>query len=337
LFNESKRRLPLDLRLRRFYQERDRQGNPGVVTQGNGMRRRTGWIFCTALLLVTGHVALAQSAPVASPDPLAAANAYMNAPKPWQLWLPTPGSPMEMQIDWLMRYVLWIMAGVVAFVGVLMAIVILRFNHNANKVPSRLTHNTLIEVVWLVVPTLLLAVIVVPSIKLIWTEADDSNPYMTVTVTGHQWYWEYNYQMVPGLDYTSYMVPDNQLQPGQLRRLSVDHPLVLPVGKKIKFDITSSDVLHGFFLPSLGVQKYAVPGTILTSWTIITKPGTYFGQCNQICGINHDAMPIEIKAVPLADYLAWTKTAQANYAENRGPTRPLSSPMPVNQFAEAAR
>jgi len=168
----------------------------------------------------------------------------------------------------------------------------------------------------------------VPSVQMIIYQADDSNPYMTVTVTGHQWYWEYSYSAVPGLDYTSYMIPDAQIDPakGEIRRLSVDHPMVLPVGEKIRFIITSADVLHGFYLPSLGVQKYAIPGTQLTSWTIITQPGTYFGQCNQICGLNHDAMPIEIKAVPLADYLAWTKVALSQYTE-------ISSPMPTNQIA----
>jgi len=291
------------------------------------MKRAVGRGFCAALLLLAaGHLALAQGA-----DPLGAAGGYVNAPRPWQMWFPAAGSPMQAQIDWLMKYVLWIMAGVVGFVAVLMGYVFARFNAKANPVASHLTHNTLVEVVWLVVPTILLAIIIWPSLNLIWYEGDDSNPYMTVTVTGHQWYWEYNYQSVPGLDYTSYMVPDDQLKPGDIRRLSVDHPLVLPIGKKIKFDITSSDVLHGFYLPSLGVQKYAIPGSIQTSWTLIPKAGTYYGECNQICGINHDAMPIEIKAVPLADYLAWIKVAQANYTEN------TVSPLPVGQFADAAK
>jgi len=281
---------------------------------------------CAALLLGLGaHLAIAQT------DPLAAANAYVNAPKPWQWWFPAAGSPMQAQIDWLMKYVLWIMTGVVGFVALLMAYVFIRFNAKANPVPSHITHNTLIEVIWIVIPTLLLAVIIIPSINLIFYEGDDSNPYMTVTVTGHQWYWEYNYQSVPGLDYTSYMIPDDQIDAakGQIRRLSVDHPLVVPVGEKIKFDITSGDVLHGFYLPALGVQKYAIPGTIQNSWTLITKAGTYYGQCNQICGLNHDAMPIEIKAVPMADYLAWVKLAQQNYTEN-------SSPPPSNELADAA-
>jgi len=240
---------------------------------------------------------------------------------------------MQAKIDWLMQYVLWIMTAVVVFTGLLMAYVFYRFRASRNPVPSQITHNTLIEVIWIVVPVIILAIIIIPSINLIYYEADDSDPYMTVTVTGHQWYWEYNYNSVPGLDYTSYMVPDNQIKPGEIRRLSVDHPMVLPVGEKIKFVITSGDVLHGFYLPSLGVQKYAIPGTIQTSWTLITKPGTYFGQCNQICGLNHDAMPLEIKAVPLADYIAWTKIAVANYTDNTVDTLPLSSPLPRNQLA----
>ena len=285
------------------------------------------------MALIAGHAALAQTA---APDPTAAANAYVNAPHNWQLWFPQAGSPMQAKIDWLMQYVLWIMTGVVVFVGVLMGYAMIKFRAKAHPVPNYVTHNTLIEVIWIVVPTLILAIIIIPSINLIYYEADDSNPYMTVTVTGHQWYWEYSYQSVPGLDYTSYMIPDDKLAPGDIRRLTVDHPLVIPVGEKIKFNITSDDVLHGFYLPSLGVQRYAIPGTIVTSWTEIPKAGTYYGQCNQICGLNHDAMPIEIKAVPMADYLAWIKVAQANYTENTIPPDPASSPAPVNQYADLA-
>ena len=303
------------------------------------MKRTTISALGAAILpALFGPMAHAQTtAQSATPDPTAAADAYVNAPHNWEMWFPAAGSPMQAQIDWLMQYVLWIMLAVVVFVGILMGYAMWRFAAKRNPVPNKITHNTLIEVIWIVVPTLLLAVIIIPSINLIWYEGDDSNPYMTVTVTGHQWYWEYNYQSVAGLDYTSYMIPDNQIDPskGQIRRLSVDHPLVLPVGEKIKFDITSGDVLHGFYLPSLGVQKYAIPGTIQNSWTIITKPGTYYGQCNQICGLNHDAMPIEIKAVPMADYLAWVKVAQANYTENTVQPSPISSPAPVNELADA--
>ncbi len=299
------------------------------------MRRIFGRVLLgTAVVaLLAVHVAAAQTT---AADPTAAANAYVNAPHNWQMWFPVAGSPMQVKIDWLMKYVLWIMTGVTLFVGVLMAYALTRFRAKAHPVPKYVTHNTLIEVIWIVVPTLLLAVIIIPSINLIYYEADDSNPYMTVTVTGHQWYWEYNYLSAPGLDYTSYMIPDDKLAPGQIRRLSVDHPLVVPIGEKIKFNITSGDVLHGFYLPSLGVQRYAIPGTIVTSWTLIPKAGTYYGQCNQICGLNHDAMPIEIKAVPMADYLAWVKVAQASYTQNNVMPNPASSPVPVDQYADLA-
>lgn len=285
------------------------------------------------LLGFCAHFAFAQSA---TPDPTAAANGYVNAPHNWEMWFPQAGSPMMQKIDWLMQYVTWIMTGVVVVVAGLLAYVLVRFRADKNPKPAHFTHNTFIEVVWIVIPTLILAVIIIPSINLIYYEADDSNPYMTITVTGHQWYWEYAYNSVPGLDYTSYMIPDNKLAPGEIRRLSVDHPIVVPVGEKIKFNITSGDVLHGFYLPSLGVQRYAIPGTFVTSWTIIPKAGTYFGQCNQICGLGHDAMPIEIKAVPMADYLAWIKVAQSSYADNAIPPNPVSSPRPVNELADAS-
>jgi cytochrome c oxidase subunit 2 len=298
------------------------------------MKRVSGSVLAAMMLVCLGaSAAFAQSN---GADPFVAANGYVNAPHNWQLWFPVAGSPMQVRIDWLMKYVLWIMTGVVGFVAVLMGYVFMKFNAKKHPVASHLTHNTLVEVVWLVVPTILLVIIIFPSISLIYYEADDSNPYMTVTVTGHQWYWEYNYQSVPGLDYTSYMIPDDKIGANQIRRLSVDHPLVLPVGEKIKFNITSSDVLHGFYLPSLGVQRYAIPGTTVTSWTEIPKVGTYYGQCNQICGVNHDAMPIEIKAVSMDDYLAWVKLAQANYTMNSLAPTLLSSPMPVNQFASLA-
>jgi cytochrome c oxidase subunit 2 len=298
------------------------------------MKRLLGFAMVAIIVMLGSHGALAQGAAgaaAAAPDPLAAANAYVNAPHNWQMWFPVAGSPMQAQIDWLMKYVLWIMTGVVVFVGGLMAYVMVRFSAKANPVPGNVTHNTLIEVVWIVIPTILLAIIVIPSINLIYFEADDSNPFMTVDVTGHQWYWEYKYEAVPGLDYSSYMIPDDKIGQGQIRRLSVDHPLVIPIGEKIKFNITSGDVLHGFYLPSLGVQRYAIPGTVVTSWTLIPKAGTYYGQCNQICGIGHDAMPIEVKAVPMADYLAWVKEAQTDYSMYMPPSSPLA---PATEFAD---
>ncbi|HQT66337.1 MAG: cytochrome c oxidase subunit II [Rhodospirillales bacterium 20-60-12] len=268
---------------------------------------------------------------------LAFADGYVIAPKPWEMWLPQPGSPMEARIDHFMAFVLWIMAGVVGFVALLLAYVIVRFNAKRNKVPSTVTHNVVVEVLWTVIPAVILLVVAWPSINLIRYEADYQKPYMIVKVTGHQWYWEYDYKSVKGLDFTSYMIPDDKLQPGQIRRLSVDHPMVVPAGEKIEFEITSADVLHGFYLPSLGVQRYAIPGQIVHSWTLLTKPGTYYGECNQICGINHDAMPIEIQALPMDQYQAWVKKAQAEYADNTPNRTPAVVRPALVQLAQATR
>lgn len=162
---------------------------------------------------------------------------------------------------------------------------------------------------WILLPLVILAVITVPAIELIYHS--DEPPYVTVSVTAHEWYWEYDYVSVPGLSFTSHVVPDNELKPGQVSGNAADHPLVLPAGKKVRFIVSSGDVLHGFFVPDLGVQIYAVPGALLNGWTIIRNPGVYFGHSSSICGNNHPPMPIEVRAVPLKDYQAWVKSALA--------------------------
>lgn len=248
-----------------------------------------------------------------------AAGFPVHAPTPWEWWFQPAGSPIQKSIDWLMQFVLWIMAGVVGFVGLLLGIVMYRFRASRNPVPSTTTHNTLIEVLWTVVPALLLIVIFVPSLNLIYQQANYKNPYMTVKVTGHQWYWEYDYTNAKGVDFTSYPVPKTQLKPGQIDRLSVDHPLVVPASEKILFKITSADVLHSFFIPSLGVQRYAIPGQYWQQWTKIDGPGVYYGECNQICGMNHDDMPIEIVALPMKQFQAWLAEAKKDAAQGNVP------------------
>lgn len=243
----------------------------------------------------------------------------VHAPRPWEWWFQPAASPIQKNIDWLMQFVLWIMFGVVAFVGILLGIVVTRFRASKNPVPSTTTHNTLIEVVWTVVPAILLVVIFVPSLNLIYQQSDYKNPYMTVKVTGHQWYWEYDYTDAKGVDFTSYPIPKNQLKPGEIGRLSVDHPLVLPANEKVIFKITSADVLHSFFIPSLGVQRYAIPGQYWRQWTKIDAPGIYYGECNQICGMNHDDMPIEIVALPMKEFKAWLVEAKKDAAQGNVP------------------
>ena len=171
--------------------------------------------------------------------------------------------------------------------------------------PTQTTHNTIIEVAWTVIPVLILVVIAIPSFRLIYFQDRTPDPDMTVKVTGHQWYWEYTYPDQGGLDFDSHYIMDEDLKPGQMRLLAVDNQLVIPVGKRIRILTNSSDVIHSFFIPSLGVQRYAIPGRAIETWVEASVPGTFYGQCNQICGENHSRMPISVRAVTQPEFDAW--------------------------------
>lgn len=256
--------------------------------------------------------------PLALLTPLAwiSSPAMAQVPHPWQMGLQAPHSSVQAEVQSLNTFVLYVIIAITVFVAGLLLYVIVKFNHKANPIPSRTSHNTVIEILWTTVPVLILIAIAVPSFRLVYFQDRTTKPDMTVKVTGHQWYWEYTYPEQGGLDFQSYMIPEKQLKPDQrsLRQLAVDNPLVVPVGKNVRVLIASGDVLHSFFIPSLGVQRYAIPGRIIETWFNVDKPGDYYGECNQICGINHDAMSIEVHAVSEADYAAWLKEAKNKFS-----------------------
>ncbi len=245
-----------------------------------------------------------------------AGRAQAQAPHPWQMGFQTAHSPVQVEIESLHTLVLWIITLITLFVGALLVWVMVRYNSKRNPVASRLSHHTLLEMVWTVVPVLILAVIVIPSFRLVYYEDRTEHADMTIKVTGHQWYWEYTYPDHGNVDFTSYMVKDADLAAGQLRLLDVDNPLVLPVGKNIRILETSGDVIHSFFIPSLGVQRYAIPGRTQETWVRIDKPGHYYGECNQVCGTNHSFMPISIEAVTPQQFDAWVAQAKTKFAAN---------------------
>ena len=234
-------------------------------------------------------------------------------PAPWRLLWQTPASPVAERIASLHMMVLVIITVITVFVAALLAIVVVRFNRRANPVASQTSHHTLLEVAWTVIPVLILVVMAIPSFRLVFFEDRTKDPDMTVKVTGHQWYWEYTYPGQGGIDFLSNMIPQDQLQPGQKRLLDVDNPLVIPVGQNVQLLTTSGDVIHSFFIPSLGVQRYAIPGRTIETWVRVDKPGMYYGECNQICGTNHSYMPIAVKAVSEADFNAWVETAKKQF------------------------
>jgi len=158
-----------------------------------------------------------------------------------------------------------------------------------------------------VLPVLILVVIAIPSFRLIYYQDRTPDPDMTIKVTGHQWYWEFSYPDQDNVDVESRYIHDEDLKPGQLRLLDVDNQLVIPVGKKIRILASSSDVIHSFFIPALGVQRYAIPGRTIETWLEADQIGTFYGECNQICGQDHSHMPISVKAVTQADFDTWIK------------------------------
>lgn len=251
-------------------------------------------------------------------------------PHPWQLGLQTAHSPVEHGVHDLHALVTGLMIAVTVFVAALLLFVVFRFNNKRHKVASRTSHNTLLEVAWTLIPVLILVVIAIPSFRLIYFEDRARDPDMTIKAIGHQWYWEYNYPDQGKLDFTSYMVPSDDLKPGQLRLLDVDNQLVLPAGKTVRILTTAADVIHSFFIPSLGVQRYAIPGHTIETWVKIDQPGEYRGECNQICGTNHSAMPISIKAVTPQQFTAWLAQAKVKFAAD-APAAPPAQPITVAQ------
>lgn len=221
--------------------------------------------------------------------------------------LQTPASSSAERIYEFHNMLLWIITAITLFVLALLVYVVVRFNKKANPVPSKTTHNLPLEIVWTVIPVVILIIIAVPSFKLLYYTDRVENPDMTIKVTGYQWYWGYEYPDHGGINFMSYMIPDSEIDPaqGQVRLLSTDAPVVLPVGKNIQVNITAADVLHSWAVPALGVKMDSVPGRLNSTWFRINRPGVYFGQCSELCGKDHAYMPIEIHAVSEEEFHEW--------------------------------
>ena len=245
--------------------------------------------------------------------------AFAQAPHNWQLSFQPAHSPVQQGIEGLHAMVIWLMAAVTIFVAALLGYCMWRFRASANPKASRISHHTTLEVAWTVLPVLILVIIAIPSFRMIYFEDRTDAADMTIKVVGHQWYWEYDYPDQGGIKFDSYMVPTEDLKPGQLRQLEVDNRVVVPAGKNIRILTTSADVIHSFFIPSLGVQRYAIPGRTIETWVKVDQPGVYYGQCNQICGTNHSAMPIAVEAMTEQGFASWIETAKTKFAAGGDP------------------
>jgi len=258
-----------------------------------------------------------------------AALAALGHPIPWQMDLQDAATPVMDDIASFHYFLLWIIAAISTFVLFLLLIIIVRFNARSNPTPSRTTHNTPIEIIWTIVPVIILAVIAVPSFRLLFVELDVPHPDLTVKATGKQWFWSYSYPDNGNFEFDSLMVADKDLKPGQPRLLAVDNEMVVPVNKVVHVLVTGADVVHSFTVPSFGIRIDAVPGRLNETWFKATSEGMFYGQCSELCGRDHSFMPISVRVVSEADFATWAAQAKQKYGSEDG-----AQP---NSFAAAAR
>jgi cytochrome c oxidase subunit 2 len=247
-----------------------------------------------------------------------AAMAYAAEPLPWEMDLQPPASLTRERISSLHDFLLVVITVISLFVLGLLLYTMIRFRASANPTPSKTSHNTVVEILWTVIPVIILVIIAVPSFRLIYFADKVPEADMTLKVTGHQWYWNYEYPDAK-VAFDSYMIKPEDLKPGQKRLLDVDNPLVLPVDTTVRLLFVGTDVMHSWFVPSFGVQLYTVPGRVNESWVKATHEGQFYGQCNQICGINHGFMPISVKVVSKPEFAKWLDDAKKKFASDGTP------------------
>jgi cytochrome c oxidase subunit II len=239
-------------------------------------------------------------------------------PHEYQVSLQPPATPVMERLYDFHTLLVWIISAISVFVLGLLLYVIIRFRESANPVPSRTTHHTLVEVVWTVVPVLILVVIAIPSLRILYYSDHVETADMTLKAIGHQWYWSYEYPDHGNFTFDSYMKPAEELAAGEPRLLATDTHIVLPVDTTIRLLITGGDVLHAWAMPAFGVKRDAVPGRINETWMRIEREGLYYGQCSELCGKDHAFMPITIEAVSKEKFQQWVTEAQTKFAKVDG-------------------
>jgi cytochrome c oxidase subunit II len=252
-----------------------------------------------------------------------AALAGLGEPSPWEMGLQQSASPVMDQITDFNTFLFWITTGIALFVLILLGIIIVRFNARAHPVPSRITHNTLLEVMWTLVPVAILVIIAIPSFRLLFLQLDVPKPDLTIKATGRQWLWSYSYPDNGNFEFNSVVVEDKDLKPGQPRLLTVDNEMVVPVNKIVHVLVTGADVIHSFAVPSFGIRIDAIPGRINETWFKATREGTYYGQCSELCGVDHSFMPIVVRVESEADFNTWVAQAKQQFAAD-APARPIA-------------
>jgi cytochrome c oxidase subunit II len=235
--------------------------------------------------------------------------AATGVPHEWQIDLPEAATPMMESMRNFNTLLLVVIISIVIFVMGLLLWVMVRYRESANPVPSKLSHNTTIEVLWTIVPVLILVIIAIPSFRLLFAQFDFPKPDVVVKATGKQWYWSYEYPD-DKLSFDSYPVDEKDLKPGQLRNLAVDNEVVVPVNKVVQVLITGADVIHQWAVPAFGSRADAIPGRVNRTWFLAKEQGVYYGECSALCGQGHPYMPIAVKVVSEDEYRKWLSDKQ---------------------------
>lgn len=236
---------------------------------------------------------------------------YCDAPEAWQLGIQDPATPIAEGMIFFHNYLMFFLVVIGVFVMWMLSQVIFNFNENANPVPKRFTHSSLLEIVWTIIPAAVLLLIAIPSFALLYSLDEVIDPVVTLKVIGHQWYWSYEYSDYATLEggetlsFDSYMIPTSDLVTGSFRLLEVDNRVVLPINTHIRVLVTAADVLHSWAIPSFGIKIDATPGRLSQVSLFIKRQGVYYGQCSEICGVNHGFMPIVVRGVTTDRFTNW--------------------------------
>ncbi len=244
--------------------------------------------------------------------------AFLDAPEPWGINFQDPASPIAQGIQDLHHDIFFFLIVINIFVFWMLGRTIWFFTEDKNPKPSRIVHGQFLEIVWTVIPSIILLILAVPSFALLYSMDEIVHPAVTLKVTGNQWYWNYEYSDYSSSNedsivFDSYMIPEDDLEVGQLRLLEVDNRVVLPVQTHIRLLITGRDVIHNWAIPSLGVKCDGLPGRLNQTSVFIEREGLYYGQCSELCGTNHGFMPITVEAVSLTDYMAWVDLKMSEF------------------------
>jgi cytochrome c oxidase subunit 2 len=274
------------------------------VSKGQVGRRLLG-MTVAGMALVAGGAAFAET---------------LGQPAPWEFRLQESATPVMDSIASFHDYLFVIITIITLFVLALLIAVVVKFNAKANPVPSKTTHNTLIEVAWTLIPVLILVGVAVPSFRLLFQELDIPKADLTIKATGKQWYWSYAYPDNGKFEFDSLLAQDKQP-----RLLGVDNEMVVPVNKVIRVQTTGADVIHSFAVPAFGIKIDAIPGRLNETWFKATKTGMFYGQCSELCGKDHAFMPIAVRVVSDQEFTAWVEDAKKKFAA-----------VPANAYASAA-